>query len=60
VLHRSLGIDERPMPADKFKSMREAMLSHVPEDHRATFKGAIRNGSMRTARWSDAEVLRSL
>lgn len=43
VLHRGLGIDERPMPADEFKPMREAMLTHVPEDHRERFKGAIRN-----------------
>jgi hypothetical protein len=43
VLHRGLGIDERPMPADEFKPMREAMLAHVPEDHRERFKGAIRN-----------------
>lgn len=32
VLHRGLGIDDRPMPADEFKPMREAMLAHVPED----------------------------
>lgn len=43
VLHRRLGIDERPMPADEFKPMREAMLTHVPEDHRERFKRAIRN-----------------
>ena len=43
VLHRRLGIDERPMPEDDFKSIREAMLAHVPEDHRERFKGAIRN-----------------
>ncbi|MEV6370181.1 HEPN domain-containing protein [Micromonospora musae] len=43
VLHRCLGIDERPMPADEFKPMREAMLAHVPEDHRERFKGVIRN-----------------
>lgn len=43
VLHRGLGIDERPMSADEFKPMREAMLAHVPEDHRERFKGAIRN-----------------
>lgn len=43
VLHRGLGIDECPMPADEFRPMREAMLAHVPEDHRERFKGAIRN-----------------
>lgn len=43
VLHRGLDIDERPMPADEFKSMREAMLEHVPEEHLDRFKGAIRN-----------------
>lgn len=43
VLHRGLGIDERPIPADEFKAMREAMLAHVPEDHRERFRGAIRN-----------------
>ncbi|MFG1766940.1 HEPN domain-containing protein [Micromonospora parva] len=43
VLHRRLGIEERPMPSDEFKPMREAMLAHVPEDHRERFKRAIRN-----------------
>ncbi|MBO4140209.1 hypothetical protein J5U46_08645 [Micromonospora tulbaghiae] len=43
VLHRRLRIDERPMPLDEFKPMREAMLAHVPEDHRERFKRAIRN-----------------
>ncbi|MFJ4228418.1 HEPN domain-containing protein [Paenarthrobacter nicotinovorans] len=43
VLHRGLRIDERPFPADEFKPMREAMLEHVPEEHRERFKGAIRN-----------------
>jgi hypothetical protein len=43
VLHRGLGIDQRPMPTDEFKPMREAMLTHVPDEHRERFKGAIRN-----------------
>jgi hypothetical protein len=43
VLHRGLDIDERPMPAEDFRSMREAMLTHVPKDHQERFKGAIRN-----------------
>jgi hypothetical protein len=43
VLHRRLGIDEKPFPADEFKAIREAMLDHVPEQHRGRFKGAIRN-----------------
>jgi hypothetical protein len=43
VLHRGLGIDEKPFPADAFKAMREAMLKQVPEKHRDRFKGAIRN-----------------
>jgi hypothetical protein len=43
ALHRGLGIDEPPMPADEFKRMREAMLTHVPEEHQERFKGAIRN-----------------
>lgn len=42
VLHRGLRIDERPFPADEFKPMREAMLEHVPEEHRERFKGAGR------------------
>ncbi|MFF2927045.1 HEPN domain-containing protein [Streptomyces celluloflavus] len=43
VLHRGLGIDEPPIPADEFKPMREAMLAHVPEEHRERLKGALRN-----------------
>jgi hypothetical protein len=43
VLHRGLRIDKRPFPVDEFKPMREAMLEHVPEEHRERFKGAIRN-----------------
>jgi hypothetical protein len=43
VLHRGLGIGGRPMPADEFKPMREAMLAHVPEDHRERFRGVIHN-----------------
>lgn len=43
VLHRGLDIDERPMPADEFKLMREAMLAQVPKEHRQRLKGAIRN-----------------
>jgi len=43
VLHRGLGIDRRPIPADKFKPMREAMLAQVPEGYRDRFRGALRN-----------------
>lgn len=43
VLHRGLGIDEKPFSADEFKAMRDAMLKQVPEKHRDRFKGAIRN-----------------
>ena len=43
VLHRGLGIDEKPFPADDFTAMRDAMLAQVPQEHRARFKGAIRN-----------------
>jgi hypothetical protein len=43
VLHRGLGIDKKPFPAEDFKKMREAMLEQVPEEHRSRFKEAIRN-----------------
>ena len=43
VLHRGLGIDEPPMPREEFKPMREAMLTHVPEQHRERIKGSLRN-----------------
>lgn len=43
VLHRGLRIDEKPFPAGDFKTMRDAMLEQVPEEHRARFKGTIRN-----------------
>ena len=43
VLHRGLGIDKKPFPAEDFKKMREAMLEQVPEEHRSRFRGAIRN-----------------
>lgn len=43
VLHRGLRIDEPPIPRDKFKPMREAMLQHVPEEHRERIKGSLRN-----------------
>lgn len=43
VLHRGLRIDEKPFPTADFKVMRDAMLEQVPEEHRSTFKGAIRN-----------------
>lgn len=43
VLHRNLHIDEKPFPKAEFRTMREAMLAHVPDEHRDRFKGAIRN-----------------
>jgi len=43
VLHRGLDIDEPPMPREEFKPMREAMLTHVPEQHRERIKGSLRN-----------------
>ena len=43
VLHRGLGIDEPPMPREEFNPMREAMLAHVPEEHRERIKGSLRN-----------------
>ncbi|MFK5164960.1 HEPN domain-containing protein [Propionibacterium freudenreichii] len=43
VLHRGLDIDEPPMPREEFKSMREAMLEHVPEQYRERIKGSLRN-----------------
>lgn len=43
VLHRGLGIDEKPFAADEFKAMRDAMLEQIPQEHRERFKGAIRN-----------------
>ena len=43
VLHRNLHIDEKPFPKAEFTTMREAMLAHVPDEHRDRFKGAIRN-----------------
>lgn len=43
VLHRGLDIDEPPMAREEFKPMREAMLTHVPEEHRERIKGSIRN-----------------
>lgn len=44
VLHRGLRIDEPPMPDKDFKPMREEMLKHVPEEHKARIKGLLRNG----------------
>ncbi|WP_331460402.1 HEPN domain-containing protein [Arthrobacter sp. zg-Y916] len=43
VLHRRLGIAQKPFPAEEFKVMREAMLEQAPQEHRSRFKGAIRN-----------------
>lgn len=43
VFHRGLKIDEPPIPRDEFKPMREAMLEHVPEEHRGRIKGSLRN-----------------
>lgn len=43
VFHRGLGIDEPPIPPEEFKSMREAMLKHVPEKHKTRIKGKLRN-----------------
>jgi hypothetical protein len=43
VLHRSLRIDERPFPPGEFASMRDAMLTQVPQEHRDRFRGSIRN-----------------
>jgi hypothetical protein len=43
VLHRGLLIDEKPFPKAEFNAMREAMLTQVPEEFRARFRGAIRN-----------------
>lgn len=43
VFHRGLGIDEPPIPRDEFTPMREAMLEHVPEEHRERIKGSLRN-----------------
>jgi hypothetical protein len=43
VLHRGLRIDEKPFPTVDFNAMRDAMLERVPEEHRESFKGAIRN-----------------
>ncbi|MFT0848217.1 HEPN domain-containing protein [Actinomycetaceae bacterium L2_0104] len=43
VFHRGLRIDEHPMPPDEFEPMREAMLEHVPQEHRDRIKGSLRN-----------------
>lgn len=43
VLHRKLGIDEKPFPKSSFTKMRDAMLAQVPEEHRGRFKAALRN-----------------
>lgn len=43
VLHRNLRIGERPFDKAEFRAMREAMLAQVPEEHRARFRGVIRN-----------------
>lgn len=43
VLHRGLRIDEKPFPPREFKTMRDLMLSQVPEEHRERFRGVIRN-----------------
>ena len=43
VLHRGLNIDEKPFPKAKFREMRDAMLSQVPEEYRDRFKEALRN-----------------
>ncbi|SOC88539.1 hypothetical protein SAMN05660766_2246 [Curtobacterium sp. 314Chir4.1] len=43
VLHRGLRIDEKPFPQAQFRTMREAMLSQVPAEHRDRFRRAVRN-----------------
>lgn len=43
VLHRGFDIDEPPIPREEFKSMREEMLVHVPEEYRERIKGSLRN-----------------
>ena len=43
VLHRGLNIDKKPFPKAKFREMRDAMLSQVPEEYRDRFKEALRN-----------------
>lgn len=43
VIHRCLGIGNKPFPVGEFKAMRSAMLEQVPEEHRDKFKSAIRN-----------------
>ncbi|MCP2285359.1 hypothetical protein APR04_004291 [Promicromonospora umidemergens] len=43
VLHRGLGIDQSPIPRADFKSMREAMLAQVPEEHRGRIRSSLRN-----------------
>ena len=43
VLHRNLGIDEKPFPNGEFRAIREAMLAQVPDEHRNWFKKKIRN-----------------
>ena len=42
VLHRNLGIDEKPFPNGEFRAIREAMLAQVPDEHRNWFKKKIR------------------
>lgn len=43
VLHRGLRIDDKPFSRAVFERMREDMLEQVPDEHRARFKGVIRN-----------------
>lgn len=43
VLHRGLGIGGPPIPPADFKSMRKAMLTHVPEEHQDRVRESLRN-----------------
>ncbi|AYD90361.1 hypothetical protein D5R93_10745 [Actinomyces lilanjuaniae] len=43
VLHRRLGVGERPFPDKEFKEVRKALLEQAPEEYRERFKSAFRN-----------------
>lgn len=43
VLHRNLGIDERPFGNAEFTAMRKAILTQVPPEHQDRIREAIRN-----------------
>ncbi|GAA2335306.1 HEPN domain-containing protein [Dactylosporangium salmoneum] len=43
VMHRALDLDEKHMPKHEFNELRDMLLEHAPQEHRAWLKEKIRN-----------------